>query len=178
MTRLFILILLLSSELSFSKSVVMPDPFLSPLVEARLGGTDNWIKLNVSGDHYYGARRMEKPVVVTLSPLINLNDVEFKLSTGVINRGPYVNVVNVSIVKDGQKFGFPATGTNFIGSYSKGNAKVSFNFSEVCDVLSCDFESGEYIYLYINYKGVREIKPIYDWEHIKGAYYLFRYENS
>ena len=92
---IFLLVLLVSNTL-WAKSVVMPNPFLEPLVEARLDVQNDWVSLPVSGEHFYGARRADKPVIVELSPLTPIENIEFKLSTGVINGGPYVSMLNAS----------------------------------------------------------------------------------
>ncbi len=160
----------------YGKSTVMPNPFLEPLVEGRLNDQSEWVQLSVTGDHMYGARRIEKPVIVELSPLTKIEDVEFKLSTGVINRGPYMSMLNASLVSGDRKYSFPATASEFIASYSKDTMEIQFKLQDVCGELRCDFEKGEYVYLYIDYKGVRDIAPIYEWDHMIGAYYLFRYK--
>ena len=154
----------------------MPSPFLEPLVEARLDVDSDWIKLPVSGDHMYGARRPDKPVIIELSPIVDIENLEFKLYTGVNNRGPYMSVLNASLVVGDKKFAFPVTGTSFIGNYSKREMQVQFKLNDICQAKGCDFKNGELVYLYINYKGVREIHEVYEWDHIKGAYYLIRYQ--
>ena len=174
--KIIALISLLISVESFSKTVIMPSPFLEPLVEARVDEDSDWIKLHVTGEHMYGARRPDKPVIVELSPLVDIENLEFKLHTGVNNRGPYMSVLNASLVVGDKKFAFPVTATDFIGSYSKSEMKVQFKLNDICQAKGCDFINGEYVYLYINYKGVREIHEVYEWDHIKGAYYLIRYQ--
>ena len=161
---------------AFSKTVIMPSPFLEPLVEGRLNEESNWVKLPVSGEHMYGARRMDKPVIVELSPLTTIEDIEFKIYTGVINRGPYMSVLNASLVVGEKKFAFPVTATSFVGSYAKEELEIQFKLKEICEQKECNFDEGEYVYLYIDYEGVREIKPIYEWDTMFGAYYLFKYQ--
>ena len=176
MKSILFLLFVITISNSFAKSVVVPNPFLEPLVEGRLSKNSPWIKIPVSGEHMYGARRADKPVVIELSPLTPMEDVEFKLSTGVINRSPYVSMLNASLVKGEEKYSFPATESDFVGNYSNANIDIQFKLSEVCEELGCDFFEGELVYLYIDYKGVREIKPIYQWDSMIGAYYLFKYK--
>ena len=155
----------------------MPSPFLEPLVEVRPTENHDWVKVPVLGEHMYGARRLDKPVIVELSRLNEMQKLEFKVYTGVINRGPYMSVLNASLVAGEKKFAFPVTATSFIGNYSKDNITIQFKLDEVCEEMGCDFTKGEYIYLYIHYKGVREIHEMYEWDHIHGAYYLFKYKD-
>ena len=169
-------IILLFAKSLLAKSVVMPNPFLDPSVEARLDSQDEWVSLPVDGDFMYGARRLDKPVIVEISPLNKIENIEFKLSTGVINRGPYMSMLNASLVVGDKKYAFPVTASNFVGSYSKNNIDIQFFLDEVCHQFGCDFDKGELVYLYINYKGVRDIHQVYEWDHMFGAYYLFRYQ--
>ena len=163
-------------NVAVAKSVVMPNPFLEPLVEGRLDAEQEWVTLPVSGDHRYGARRPEKAVTVEVSPLTPIEKVEFKISTGVINRGPYMSMLNISLVHEDKKYSFPATASRYVGNYSAENIDIQFKLEDVCAELGCDFIAGELVYLYIDYKGVREIKPIYEWDYMIGAYYLFKYQ--
>ena len=174
--KLILFLSLIFSQITFAKSVVMPNPFLEPSVEGRLNSEQDWVSLPVKGDHFYGARRPDKPVVIELSPLTPIDQVEFKLSTGVINGGPYMSILNASLVHEGQKYSFKATESNFVSSYSNRTIDIQFKLTEVCEELGCDFNEGELVYLYIDYKGVREIKPIYEWDTMFGAYYLFKYQ--
>jgi len=170
------LIMILLAPKIFAKSYVMPSPFLSPKVEARLNNEQPWVRLAVSGEHFYGARKPEKPVIVELNRLTAIEDIEFLISTGVKNNGPYVNVLNASLVKGEKKYSFPVTATNFVSSYGQASIDISFKLKRACEALECDFEKGELVYLYIDYKGFREIAPIYEWDTMYGAYYLFRYK--
>ena len=176
MKSIILMLVFLISATSWAKSVVMPNPFLEPLVEARLDSQNDWVSLPVSGEHFYGARRADKPVIVELSPLTTIENVEFKLSTGVINGGPYVSMLNAALVVGDKKYSFPVTASDFVSSYGKNNIDIQFLLKDVCLELGCDFDKGELVYLYIDYKGFREIKPIYEWDHMFGAYYLFRYQ--
>lgn len=174
--KLISLILCLFTSTVFAKSYVMPNPFLSPLVQARLSADQNWVPITVSGEFFYGARRANKPIIVEMNRLVQLEDIEFFISTGVKNDGPYVNILNVALVKGDKKFSFPVTSTNFVASYDKQNIDISFSLNTVCEELGCNFEEGELVYLYLDHKGFREIAPIYEWDYMFGAFYLFKYK--
>lgn len=169
-----VLFLILSLE-AFSKTVLIPRPFLSPEVTILQEDGEN-IPLNlIPSNPYYGARTLERSVKVILDQQYTKNSaLSFKLAG--TNRGPWNRFINVAFVtKSGEKINFPIYKSDIIGKgLTNSRAEVWVKLNKICETYYCDFKNGINLYFYLDDNLIREIKPVYEWDHIIGVYYTLK----
>ncbi|MAW07034.1 MAG: hypothetical protein CME61_02000 [Halobacteriovoraceae bacterium] len=161
--------------LSSAKTVLSPRPFLAAEVFLYQDDAEN-IPLKISTTHpYYGARSKKSAVNVKLTADFSLEN-KFLIKLAGINRGPWNRWVNAAMFNDNEvKIGFPLLKSGLVGKGLIANdLEVIVNFKEICEQVRCDFKKGEYIYFFLDDFLGREIKPIYEWDHVIGVYYLFK----
>ena len=168
------LFLILSLD-AFSKTVLIPRPFLNPEVTMLQQDGENIPLVLLPSNPYYGARTLEKSVKVVLDQQYTKEKaLAFKL--GGTNRGPWNRFINVAFVtKNGEKINFPIFKSDIIGkglTNSKAEAWVKLN--KICEAYYCDFKQGINLYFYLDDNLIREIKPVYEWDHIIGVYYTLK----
>ena len=175
MKTLIVLIFLLFSVNSFSKTVLIPRPFMSPEVTLLQVDAENIPLENNTKFPYHGARSKEKAINVTLNDSYKTNDViSFKL--GGTNRGPWNRYVNVAILlEDDEKIVFPIYKSDLVGKgLSNSKIDVWVKLNKICEAKNCDFKNGVTLYFFLDDFLLREIKPIYEWPHIIGVYYTLK----
>ncbi len=158
-----------------AKTIIMPNDFLQPIVTLSNEEDSEETILDVSGEFYYGARTPERSIKVQLY-YFNFNQETSEITvhlTG-INRGPWMNFVNIAILYKKKLIGFPLLQSAIISNNHSDTVKVKFSFSEICNNISCNFNDGVTVYFYLNPNLNRTINPIYEWDNIIGAYYNFK----
>jgi len=173
--KIIFLLILLISVASNAKTVLVPRPFLNPEVTLLQENAENIPLITSTSSPYSGARSIKSAINVELA---QYNDLEQILSFnfGGTNRGPWNRYVNVAILTEsGEKISFPIYKSYLVGkglTSSKINVWVKLN--EICKIKSCDFQKGVQLYFFLDDFLLREIKPVYEWDHIIGVYYTLK----
>ena len=161
--------------LSTAKTVLSPRPFLAAEVSLYQDDAEN-IPLKISTTHpYYGARSKKSAVNVELTADFSMEN-RFLVKLAGVNRGPWNRWVNAAMFDENEvKIGFPLVKSDLVGKGLIANdLEVIVNFKAICEQVECDFNEGVYIYFFLDDFLGREIKPIYEWDHVIGVYYLFK----
>ena len=169
-----VVFLILSLE-AFSKTVLIPRPFLGPQVAII---QEDGVRLPldlIPTNHYYAARTLERSVKVILNNQYQKsNPLAFKLAG--TNRGPWNRYINVAFVtKNREKINFPIYKSDIIGKgLTNSRAEAWVKLNKICEVYACDLSEGVNLYFYLDNHLIREIKPVYEWDHIIGVYYTLK----
>ena len=172
---LLVTILFCFPFLSNAKTVLSPRPFLAAEVILLQDDAEN-TPLQISTTHpYYGARSKKSAVNVELTTNFNLDD-KFLVKLSGINRGPWNRWVNGSVLDSSEvKIGFPLIKSGIVAKgLSANDLEIILSFNKICQEAVCDFDKGVYVYFFLDDFLGRDIRPIYEWDHVIGVYYLFK----
>ena len=70
---------------------------------------------------------------------------------------------------------FPIHKSDLVGKgLTNSKIDVWVKLNKICEVKSCDLKKGVTLYFFLDDFLLREIKPIYEWDHIIGVFYTLK----